>query len=108
MAAMSTDNGKVAVVTGAGSGIGRAVALGFLGAGYRTVLAGRRKEPLEETAALSGAGERALAVPTDVTQPDSVRSLFERVVERFGRVDVLFNNAGKSGPGVALEDLTFE
>ena len=104
---MGTDE-KVAVVTGAGSGIGRAVALAFLGAGYRTVLAGRRGEPLEETAALSGAGDRALPVPTDVTQPGSVRALFERAVERFGRVDVLFNNAGRSGPGVPLEDLTFE
>jgi NAD(P)-dependent dehydrogenase (short-subunit alcohol dehydrogenase family) len=104
---MGTD-GKVAVVTGAGSGIGRAVALAFLGAGYRAVLAGRRQEPLEETARLSGAGDRALPVPTDVTRPESVRALFDRAVERFGRVDVLFNNAGRSGPGVPLEDLTFE
>jgi NAD(P)-dependent dehydrogenase (short-subunit alcohol dehydrogenase family) len=104
---MSTD-GKVAVVTGAGSGIGRAVALAFLGAGYRTALAGRRREALEETAALSGAGDRALPVPTDVSKPDSVRALFDRVVERFGRVDVLFNNAGRGAPAVPLEDLTFE
>jgi NAD(P)-dependent dehydrogenase (short-subunit alcohol dehydrogenase family) len=103
-----SSNGRVAVVTGAGSGIGRAVALAFLGAGYRTALAGRRREALEETAALSGAGDRALAIPTDVTQPDSVRSLFDGTVERFARVDVLFNNAGRSGPGVPLEDLTFE
>jgi NAD(P)-dependent dehydrogenase (short-subunit alcohol dehydrogenase family) len=104
---MSSD-GKVVVVTGAGSGIGRAVALAFLGAGYRAALAGRRGDALEGTAALSGAGERALVVPTDVTQPDSVRALFERAVAAFGRVDVLFNNAGRSGPGVLLEDLTFE
>jgi NAD(P)-dependent dehydrogenase (short-subunit alcohol dehydrogenase family) len=103
-----SSNGRVAVVTGAGSGIGRAVALAFLGAGYRTALAGRRREALEETAALSGAGDRALAIPTDVTQPDSVRGLFDGTVERFARVDVLFNNAGRSGPGVPLEDLTFE
>lgn len=104
---MGTD-AKIAVVTGAGSGIGRAVALAFLGAGYGAVLAGRRREPLEETATLSGAGERAVPVPTDVTRPESVRALFDRAVERFGRVDVLFNNAGRSGPGVPLEDLTLE
>jgi len=99
---------KVAVVTGAGSGIGRAVALAFLGAGYRTALAGRRREALEETAALSGAGDRALPVPTDVSRPDAVRALFARVVERFGRVDVLFNNAGRGAPAVPLDELTFE
>ena len=104
---MSTD-GKVAIVTGAGSGIGRAVALAFLGAGYRTALAGRRRDALEETAAASGAGERALVVPTDVTQPESVNALFEETVWRFGRVDVLFNNAGRFAPGVPLEDLTFD
>jgi NAD(P)-dependent dehydrogenase (short-subunit alcohol dehydrogenase family) len=104
---MGTD-GKVAIVTGAGSGIGRAVALAFLGAGYRTALAGRRREPLEETAAASGAGEGALALPTDVTRPDSVNALFEETVRRFGRVDVLFNNAGRFAPGVPLEDLTFD
>jgi NAD(P)-dependent dehydrogenase (short-subunit alcohol dehydrogenase family) len=104
---MSSD-GKVAVVTGAGSGIGRAVALAFLGAGYRTALAGRRRDALEETAALSAAGDRALALPTDVTQPHSVNALFDQTVQRFGRVDVLFNNAGRSGPAVPLEDLTFE
>ncbi len=104
---MTTD-GKVAVVTGAGSGIGRAVALAFLAAGYGTALAGRRREPLEETASRSGAADRALPIPTDVSQPDSVRALFERVVERFGRIDVLFNNAGRSGPAVPFEDLSFE
>ena len=104
---MSTD-GKVAIVTGAGSGIGRAVALGFLGAGYRTALAGRRRDALEETAAASAAGERALVVPTDVTQPESVNALFEETVRRFGRVDVLFNNAGRFAPGVPLEDLTLD
>lgn len=104
---MSTD-GKVAIVTGAGSGIGRAVALAFLGAGWRTALAGRHRDPLEETAARSGAGDRALVVPTDVTQPDAVRALFERTVERYGRVDVLFNNAGRAAPAVPLEDLPVE
>jgi NAD(P)-dependent dehydrogenase (short-subunit alcohol dehydrogenase family) len=104
---MSSD-GKVAVVTGAGSGIGRAVALAFLGAGYRTALAGRRRDALEETAALSAAGDRALALPTDVTQPHSVSALFAETVQRFGRVDVLFNNAGRGAPAVPLEDLTFD
>jgi NAD(P)-dependent dehydrogenase (short-subunit alcohol dehydrogenase family) len=104
---MSTD-GKVAVVTGAGSGIGRAVARAFLGAGWRTALAGRRRDALEETAARSGAAERALVLPTDVTRPEAVSALFGATVERFGRVDVLFNNAGRSGRGVALEDLTLE
>ncbi|MBI5069246.1 MAG: SDR family oxidoreductase [Deltaproteobacteria bacterium] len=104
---MSSD-GRVAVVTGAGSGIGRAVALAFLGAGYRTALAGRRPEALLQTAALAGAGDRALPVPTDVSQPDSVRALFDRVVERFGRVDVLFNNAGRGAPAVPIDELPFE
>ena len=103
-----SSEGKVAVVTGAGSGIGRAVALAFLGAGYQTVLAGRRQDALDETAALSGAGDRAPVVPTDVSRPDSVKALFDRAVERFGRVDVLFNNAGRFAPGVPLEDLSFE
>src|SRR5512144_2914135 len=103
-----SSSGKVAVVTGAGSGIGRAVALAFLGAGWRTALAGRRLEALEETARLSGAGGCALSVSTDVSQPDSVRVLFDRAVERFGRVDVLFNNAGRGAPAVPLDDLTFE
>jgi NAD(P)-dependent dehydrogenase (short-subunit alcohol dehydrogenase family) len=104
---MGTD-GKVAIVTGAGSGIGRAVALAFLGAGYRTALAGRRRDALDETAALSRAGERALVVPTDVVQPDAVNALFTRTVQRFGRVDVLFNNAGRFARGVPLEDLALD
>jgi NAD(P)-dependent dehydrogenase (short-subunit alcohol dehydrogenase family) len=104
---MSTD-GKVAIVTGAGSGIGRAVALAFLGAGYRAALAGRRRDALAETAGAAAAGERALVVPTDVTQPESVNALFDETARRFGRVDVLFNNAGRFAPGVPLEDLTFD
>jgi NAD(P)-dependent dehydrogenase (short-subunit alcohol dehydrogenase family) len=98
---------KVAIVTGAGSGIGKAVALAMLKDGYRVGLAGRRKEPLEQAAAESGAGSRALAVPTDVSNPDSVRALFAQVKEAFGRLDVLFNNAGVSTPGL-LEDLAYE
>ncbi len=99
---------KVAVVTGAGSGIGRAVALALLGDGYCVALAGRRQGALEATAADSGAGERALPVATDVADPESVRALFAAVKGRYGRVDLLFNNAGTSAPGVPLEELTFE
>lgn len=103
---MTTTTSKIAIVTGAGTGIGKAAALALLNAGYRVVLAGRRLEPLAEVIALSGAGERALAVPTDVSDPDSVKALFEATVRAFGRVDVLFNNAGVSAPGIPLEDLT--
>ena len=97
---------KVAVVTGAGSGIGRSAALAWLADGYRVVLAGRRLDPLNEVLAQSGASKRALVVSTDVTDEESVQSLFAAAVTTFGRVDVLFNNAGVSAPGVPLEDLT--
>jgi NAD(P)-dependent dehydrogenase (short-subunit alcohol dehydrogenase family) len=101
--------GKIAMVTGAGSGIGKAVALAFLQNGYRVVLAGRRKEMLEKAVAEAGpAGARALAVPTDVTDPQSIRALFARTKEAFGRLDVLFNNAGTNAPGIPLEDLSYE
>ena len=103
---MTTTTSKIAIVTGAGTGIGKAAALALLDAGYRVVLAGRRLEPLAEVIARSGASERALAVPTDVSDPDSVKALFETTVRAFGRVDVLFNNAGVSAPGIPLEDLT--
>lgn len=96
---------KVAIVTGAGSGIGKAAALALLADGYRVALAGRRREPLEEVAAASGARLRVLTVPTDVSQPESVRALFDVVVQAWGRVDVLFNNAGVSAPAVPLEEL---
>jgi len=100
---------KVAVVTGAGSGIGRAVSLALLEDGYRVVLAGRRADPLQETRAAAGAAsDRALPVPTDVRSPDSVRALFERVKESCGRLDVLFNNAGLGAPRVPLVDVTYE
>ena len=100
--------GRVAIVTGAGSGIGKAAALALLKEGYRVALAGRRKDRLDQTAAESGAGERALVVPTDVADPVSVRTLFAKTKETFGRLDVLFNNAGRGAPAVPLEDVTFE
>jgi NAD(P)-dependent dehydrogenase (short-subunit alcohol dehydrogenase family) len=100
---------KVAIVTGGGSGIGRAVALGLAEEGYSVVVAGRRKEPLEATAAEgSKLGARVLCVPTDVTDPRSVRALFAETAEAFGRLDLLFNNAGSGAPPVPLEDLTYE
>jgi NAD(P)-dependent dehydrogenase (short-subunit alcohol dehydrogenase family) len=104
-----TQPSKVAIVTGAGSGIGKAVALALVDAGYRVALAGRRADALENTvaAARERRGE-ALAVPTDVGNPDSVAALFARVQERFGRLDVLFNNAGIGAPGVPLEELSVE
>ncbi len=101
-------NNKVAVVTGAGSGIGRASALALLEAGYCVALAGRRKEALDETAALGKCADRILAMPTDVGKPDDVKALFQATVKRFGRVDVLFNNAGANAPGILFEDLSYE
>ena len=98
---------KIAVVTGAGTGIGRSCALALLGAGYGVALAGRRREQLEETVALAGpAGAQALAVPTDVSDPTSVDALFAATKQRFGHLDLLFNNAGVNVPDVAFEDLT--
>jgi NAD(P)-dependent dehydrogenase (short-subunit alcohol dehydrogenase family) len=99
---------KVAVVTGAGSGIGRAVALGLRGEGYSVVIAGRRAEELRKTASIACEGPEMLVAPTDVGQPDSVRALFERVTGAYGRLDLLFNNAGTSAPPIPMEDLTFE
>jgi NADP-dependent 3-hydroxy acid dehydrogenase YdfG len=101
-------NNKVAVVTGAGSGIGRASALALLEAGYCVALAGRRKDALDETLALGKCAERTLAMPTDVARPDQVNALFQATLARFGRVDVLFNNAGANAPGVLFEDLSYE
>jgi len=100
---------KVAVVSGAGTGIGRAVCIALLKDGYRVALAGRRQEALEETARQAGvASTAALVVPTNVADPDSVRALFARTREAFGRLDLLFNNAGTSAPAVPMEDLTAE
>jgi NAD(P)-dependent dehydrogenase (short-subunit alcohol dehydrogenase family) len=102
-------NGKVAVVTGAGSGIGRAVSLALQSAEYSVVLAGRRAEELEKTAALARSSDsKMLAVPTDVSKPHEVRALFAKTQENFGRLDVLFNNAGMSTIAVPIEDLTYE
>ncbi len=98
---------RVALVTGAGSGIGKAAALALLASGWQVALAGRRESALQEVADLSALPQRALVVPTDVTQEASVVALFETVVQQFGRVDLLFNNAGTGAPpGVLLEDLT--
>jgi NAD(P)-dependent dehydrogenase (short-subunit alcohol dehydrogenase family) len=97
---------RVAVVTGAGTGIGRAAALALLKDGWHVALAGRRPEPLQAVAKESGAGARALVLPTDVAQAASVQALFDTTVQTWGRVDLLFNNAGVNAPGVQLEDLT--
>jgi len=104
-------HGRVALVTGAGTGIGKAAALALLKDGYRVVLAGRRRELLEQC--LKDAGPdteagRVLVVPTDVTDPAAVSALFVRAKEAFGRLDVLFNNAGRASPPVPMEDLPYE
>ena len=105
---MSSHN-KVAIITGAGSGVGKATALAFLKDGYRVVLAGRRAEPLNDVIKEAGAtAANALAVPTNVADQVSVQALFAATVKAFGRVDVLFNNAGVNAPGIPLEELTLE
>ena len=105
---MSTQH-RIALVTGAGSGIGRASALALQAAGFSVVIAGRRASEIEKTVAKAAPeGSPIVAVPCDVSQPDSVNALFARIQRDFGRLDVLFNNAGVSAPGVPIEDLTFE
>ena len=101
---------RIALVTGAGSGIGRAVSLALNAAGYSVILAGRRASELERVAAMAerNDAERMIAVPADIAQPDAVAALFDRSKEVFGRLDVLFNNAGTSAPGIPTEDLSFE
>jgi NAD(P)-dependent dehydrogenase (short-subunit alcohol dehydrogenase family) len=100
--------GKVAIVTGAGTGIGKAVTLALLRDGYRVALAGRRREPLDQTAAESGHAARTLVRPTDVSNAGSVQALFAAVQERFGRLDLLFNNAGIFVPGTEIDALSVE
>ena len=102
-------NGKIAMITGAGSGIGRSVALAMMKEGYSVVLAGRRQDALEETATLGGSyGAPKHAVSTDLSNPDAVKHLFDKTKETFGRLDILFNNAGTNAPPINLEDITFE
>ena len=99
---------KVAIVTGAGTGVGRAAALALLREGFAVTFAGRRREPLEAAFGLAEGGAKALACPTDVANPDSMRALFDKTVETFGRVDVVFNNAGTGAPAIPLEELSFD
>ena len=105
---MKGNKGRIAIVTGGGSGIGKAAALALLNDGWSVALAGRRADALQQVASESGAGDRALGVPTDVTDPASVKALFDTAVARFGRVDLLFNNAGMGLGGAALEDIAIE
>jgi NAD(P)-dependent dehydrogenase (short-subunit alcohol dehydrogenase family) len=105
----SIGQGKVAIVTGAGSGIGRAAALALQSAGYSVTLAGRRMAELEQTAAMAvDGGGPMLPLSTDIRQPDSIRAMFAATDRRFGRLDVLFNNAGINAPPLPMEDLTYE
>jgi NAD(P)-dependent dehydrogenase (short-subunit alcohol dehydrogenase family) len=100
---------RIALITGAGSGIGRAAALALHNAGFSVVLAGRRPSEVDKTAAMAArSGGHILVVPTDVSQPDSVKELFSRVREEFGRLDVLFNNAGINVPAIPMDELTFD
>jgi NAD(P)-dependent dehydrogenase (short-subunit alcohol dehydrogenase family) len=99
---------RIALVTGAGTGIGKAAALALLKDGYYVALVGRRKELLERTAVDSGAHDRAMVSPADLTQPNAVKAAFSRVRDRWGRLDVLFNNAGTGAPAIPMEDLTYE
>jgi NAD(P)-dependent dehydrogenase (short-subunit alcohol dehydrogenase family) len=102
---MTEANNKIAVVTGAGTGVGRAASLALMNAGFTVVLAGRRLEMLQETAKLGGAG-KSLPVPSDMTDPGSIAALFAKVMDVYGRLDVLFNNAGMGAPPVNFEDLS--
>ena len=106
---MNDSSKKIAIVTGAGTGVGRSATLALLDMGYAVALAGRRREPLEETASMAaGRAAHTLVVPTDVAQPRSVRNLFDQVRQTYGRLDLLFNNAGIAAPGVPLEELRLE
>jgi NAD(P)-dependent dehydrogenase (short-subunit alcohol dehydrogenase family) len=101
-------NNKVALVTGAGTGIGKAAALALLKDGYRVALVGRRKELLDKAAADSGAGDRVMVLASDITKPEVVKDVFGKVKAKWGRLDVLFNNAGMGAPAVPMEDLPLE
>src|SRR5258708_2360958 len=101
-------NGKIALVTGAGSGVGRAATLALLAENWTVVLAGRRQDALDETAKLGGGNARTLAVATDVTDPKSVAAIFAATKEKFGRLDLLFNNAGGNVPSTNFGDMTWE
>ncbi|TAK81400.1 MAG: SDR family oxidoreductase [Betaproteobacteria bacterium] len=103
-----TAHDRVAIVTGAGTGIGKSAALALLKDGYRVTLVGRRKELLEKTAADSGAGERALVCPADITKPEDVKQVFSKTKAAWGRLDVLFNNAGMGAPAIPMENLSVE
>jgi len=99
---------RVAIVTGSGTGIGKSAAIALLKDGYNVALVGRRKEMLDQTAAESGAKERVLVCPADITKPENVNAVFARVKDQWGRLDVLFNNAGMGAPAVPMEDLPVE
>ncbi|MFW6076659.1 MAG: SDR family oxidoreductase [Hyphomicrobiales bacterium] len=102
-------NDKVALVTGAGTGVGRAAALGLLNAGWDVAITGRRKEPLAETAEMgASSGRKALAVPCDIGDPEAVKGLFDEIARVFGRLDLLFNNAGTGAPPMPMEEVSFE
>jgi NAD(P)-dependent dehydrogenase (short-subunit alcohol dehydrogenase family) len=101
-------NGRFALITGGGSGIGRASALGLHAAGYTVAITGRRLEELEKTAAMADTGRRMIPIQADVSKPDSVNAIFASAKKEFGRLDVLFNNAGLNAPGIPIEDLSYE
>ena len=105
---MKEDNGKVAIVTGGGSGIGKASALALLKEGYSVVISGRREDPLSQTVKESGESSKIFGVTCDVGNPDSVKNLFKKTIDKFGRLDVLFNNAGGGAPKKLIEELTYE
>ena len=102
------DHGRVAIVTGAGTGVGKSAALALLGDGYRVVLAGRRREPLEAVAGNDAARGKALVVPTNVADPAAVKALFDATLAAWGRVDVLFNNAGMGAPAAPIDELSLD
>ena len=105
---MKEHNGKVAIVTGGGSGIGKASALALLEEGYSVVISGRREDPLSQTVKESGESSNFFGITCDVGNPDSVKNLFKKTIDKFGRLDVLFNNAGGGAPKKLIEDLTYE